>query len=540
MSARSAIPFNISLLELTPKKLEGLKPVTKLDIMDGATNNFAEEGLFSVSIFGKVGDERRNARFSYIDIKVPIFHPIIFRTLVTLKRLYGDILAGTDYAVWNNQLKDFERASALTGKTGYHFFVQHWRQINFDNTKSDARDQKILLLHKYAEKALTSKIVVLPAGLRDIEITNDGRMKEDEINTFYRALLAISNSITANAVESNPELVNTSRYTLQTKFNALYDLLESMVEGKKKLLMGKWASRRIMNGTRNVITAMDTSVPYLGAPGAVGFNHTLIGLYQAMKSILPVAIYHLRRGFLAQVFREVNAPVKLVNKKTLMAEEVALKSQYFDRWMTNEGIEKVITAFQEEGLRNKPLEIEGRYLGLIYKGPDHTFKLIHDIREVPEARNNGDVMPLTFCELLYCSLYRVINRHPLFVTRYPITGVGSIYPSKMYVKTTIKSEVRRELNAAWEPQDETYVAYEFPTRGDYVNSLVPHPSKLDGMEADFDGDTSSGNATYGDESIAEIDNYLTKKRAYVGTDGKFISSVDISTIALVLHNLTGD
>ena len=69
------VPFNISLLELTPDKLRGLKPVTKLDIFEGGPPDFSEEGLFSTGIFGRVGDERRNYRFAYIDIKVPVLHP---------------------------------------------------------------------------------------------------------------------------------------------------------------------------------------------------------------------------------------------------------------------------------------------------------------------------------------------------------------------------------------------------------------------------------------------------------------------------------
>lgn len=54
-----------------------------------------------------------------------------------------------------------------------------------------------------------------------------------------------------------------------------------------------------------------------------------------------------------------------------------------------------------------------------------------------------------------------------------------------------------------------------------------------------DGDTMSANVTYSDESITEVNSYLTKKRAYIGTDGEFTSSIDVSTVALVMHNLTG-
>jgi hypothetical protein len=541
MPQRSAIPFNISLLDLTPAKLQGLKPVTALDFFDGNSNNFHENGLFSVSIFGKVGDEKRSQRFSYIDIKVPVFHPVIFRALVSLKRLYGDILSGSEYATWNPDIRDFERSDLSNGKTGYQFFVSQWRNIAFAETKSDQRQQNILLIEKFKERALTSKIVVMPAGMRDLEVGADGRIREDEINTIYRSILAKSNSVTDSALRSNPEIINTVRYSLQTTFNQLYDLLESMVEGKKKLLMGKWASRRVFDGTRNVITAMDTSAAYLGAPGSVGFNNTAVGLYQLLKAARPVAVYHIRNGFLQKVFPGAGMAARLVNKKTLQAEPTQLKPEYFDRWMTTEGIEKILTAFGEEDLRHKPIEIDGKYLGLIYKGPDMTFRFMNGIDELPEDRNRKDVSPITFCELLYLSTYRELDKLPLFLTRYPITGIGSIVPSKAHVRTTIRAEPRKELGPDWAPIGEDYVAYEFPIMGGaFINSLVPHSSKLARLGADFDGDTASGNVTYTDESIQELDDFLGSRRAYVGTDGRALSSVAVSTVDLVLHNLTGE
>lgn len=538
---RSPVPFNVSLLQLTPGKLQGIKPVRVLDIFDGAGQNFHEDGLYSVSIFGKVGDERRSVRVSYIDAKVPIFHPVIFRALVDLKRLYGDIMAGTEYAVWNTEARDFERSNQLDGRTGFQFFCEHWKDIRPTITKSVPREQNIKLIEKYKDMAMTDKVLVMPAGLRDVEILPDGRVQKDEINDFYASLLGTANTISEASTKSNLEMLNFSRMRLQRIFNELYAHLESMVEGKKKLIMGKWASRRIQNGTRNVITAMDTSVAYLGAEGNPGVNSTVMGLYQTLKALGPVARYHVRNGFLSRVFSAVDAPAALVNKKTLKTEMVMLKSVYFDRWMTDEGIEKVITAFNQESLRHKPVEIEGRYLGLVYKGPDGTFKIIQSIDELPATRNKADVHPLSFCELLYLSTYRELNKFPVFVTRYPVTGLGSIYASKVYAKTTIRAEQRRELDENWAPMDDSHVAYEYPIAGGpFVNSLVPHSSKLKGLGADFDGDTSSANVTYSDEAVREVNEFLTKKRAYVGLDGRFIASTSVDTVNLVMHNLTGD
>jgi len=539
MVGRSDIPFNVSILELTPAKLAGMKPVTSLGIFDSTQTSFDENGLFSVSIFGKMGDDRRNQRFSYINLNIRIFHPIVFRALVNCKRLYGSIMGASEYAIWDPIAKDFERASPIDGRTGFHFFLEHWEEIEFGESESVSREQNVLLIKKYRSVALTDKMLVMPAGVRDVEI-EDGRTRMDDLNEHYQRALSISNTITNAGLKHNPEIINTARYNLQLTFNRLYEAIENMVQGKKKLLMGKWASRRIMNGTRNVITAMNTSIPYLGAPGALDFNDSIIGLYQMMKAALPRARHFIRYGFLSKVFLDVSSPVYLVNKETYKIESVSLRSQYFDRWMTDEGIEKVITSFNDEDLRHKPIEIEGRYLGLIYKGPDGTFKLLQDIDDLPATRSRKDVHPLTFCELLYCSVYNHLQGLPLFITRYPVTGVGSVVTGRAYVKTTTRAETRRELDFNWEPMDDTHIAREFPIRNTpFVNSVSPHSSRLAGLGADFDGDTVSANCTYSEESIAELNNHLKTKKAYVGTDGRFLHSTSVSTVQLVLFNLTG-
>lgn len=540
MSTKQAIPFNISILELTPGKLEGLKPVRVLDIFDGNSGNFNEDGLFSPSIFGKIGTELRMERFSYIDIKLPVFHPVIYNTIIKLKGLYEEIITGNGYATWNAALKDFERSDAVNGKTGFSYFLKYWKDIKHVNTGSTLREEAIKLLEMYKDKALVTKVVVIPAGLRDVEIGNSGRVSQDDINKEYARLLSIANTINENVVKANPDLLDVSRLSLQRAFIGVYSNLEARLEGKHKHIMGKWASRRIMNGTANVITALDVSTAYLGDKGNIGYKNTAIGMYQAMKSILPVSIHLIKTGFLSKVFINPNMPVTLINKKTLKSEQVSLPSIYHDRYATDEGIEKVITAFNDIEVRNLPLEINGYYVGLLYRGPDGTFKIIQDIDSVPKDRNKADVTPLTFGQLLYISIYKTINTYPLMVTRYPITGIGSIYPSFMFVKSTIKYEKRRELGDGWEPLSDEYVAYQFPTDGQYLNSLVPHTSRLIGLSADYDGDRSSGNATYSIESKNEIASYLTKKRAYVGTDGRFTASASTSTSELVFFNMTGD
>lgn len=535
-----SVPFNIKLLVLTDDKLVGLKPVTVLDAFDGASKNFHESGLFSTSIFGKVGEDQRSYRYSYINIKLEIFHPIVYRALIQLRRYYADIISGMEYATWNELTGDFEKSSSLIGETGFHFFKKHWQKIVFEKRPSDTREQNIKLLQMYKDSALISKIIVMPAGLRDLEIDADGRFSEDEINTLYRKLLALSNSVPKDTLHTNPEILDRINYSMQSTFNQVYDQLEDFTEGKKKLLMGKWASRRIFNGTRNVITAFNNNSKTLGSPGNFGFNDTVIGLYQYYKANMPVCRYMLRTGFLSKVFTGPNSPVTLINKKTLKKEIVEIDARYHDAWMSDEGLEKVITSFGEEIVRHRELEIAGKYVGLIYKGPDNTFKLMQDIDELPVGRLKEHVMPMTFCELLYISIYKKANDYPLFVTRFPVTGFGSIYPSMSYLRPTVSVEERRELDDEWLPGDDKTIAYQFPVKdASFVNSTSPHPSRLSRLNADFDGDTASSNIVYSDEAIAEVKQYINSKKYYVGSDGKINFSADTATVSYVLKNMTG-
>lgn len=539
MIDKSDIPFNVSILELTPKKLFGLKPVTALDIFDGATGNLHEDGLFSISIFGKMGDERRDSRFSYIDIKIPVFHPIIYFALIDIKALYGAIMQSKEYAIWNPVLHDFERSNPIDGETGFHFFLMHWKDIVFPEKKSDLRQDQVKMIEKYKSIAMVDKIPVIPAGLRDVEVSEDGRVRKDEINDFYSTFISVANTLSDVTIKISPELYNVARFKLQSNLNNLYTTIENMIKGKKKLFLNKWASRRIQNGTRNVITSMRLDNPVLGGQGSIGYNNTVVGLYQALKAALPVSKFQLMNSYLSEIFVSPDYPTNLIDKKTLKMVPHRLDIQTYDRWTTDEGLDKLITGFNEESIRHNFIDVEGYYLCLIYKGPEGGYKLFQNIDELPEHLDKNNVSPITWAELFYLTTEKELNKLPAFVTRYPITGIGSIYPSITYIKTTTNAEIRTPMDDSWQLMGSEHTHHQFPIRGSaFINALSPHASKLVGLGADFDGDTCSYNVVYSDESKNEISTFLNSKRAFVGTDGRFISSIATDNVELVLHNLT--
>lgn len=481
-------PFNVWILTPTKDRLRFLKPTTSHDIFEGSTQTPHPEGLFSTDIYGRIGDDSRDTNFSYIALGATILHPLIFRTLGRLKSLYPGILFGTRFATWDNELKDFLPSNAIDGNTGYSFFMQHYPQMVFPLTKSEARIQRVTLLNKYRTEALTENILVIPAGLRDLEVKEGGRIAQDEINDYYRTLLSVANVFKNVQVGKDEPVFDNSRKSAQMAFNAIYDYLEKMIEGKKGLIQRKWARRSVFNGTRNVLSAMDTSCEVLGDDRAVTATTTQVGLYQLMKAVLPVTQYELRNGWLSEVFATGDDTVPLVDVDTLQKTYVRVTIDSLDRWGTLEGLEKVINAFAKPGNRHKPIKIEGHYLGLIYVDKYH-WRIFNDITDLPDELDRKNVMPLTLAQLLYCSVYVRFRKVYGFITRYPVTGAGSIYPSKLYCLTTQNATRKSPLDANWEPMEDAVKALEFPSsdpKDTWNDTMVPHLTALSGLGADFD------------------------------------------------------
>lgn len=543
-------PFNLAIIKLTEERLRTLRPVRSLDIFDGMSSNFHDDGLFSVSTFGRIGSDERDRKFGFIDIKAPVFHPIIHKRLIQLQAFYEKIMLGKAYARFDKVEQNFVPCAPDEegAGTGYGFFCQHWENIKFKRNKSLARGFRVDVVEKYRDRALTDKILVLPAGLRDIEVDEHGHTKEHEFNEPYRKLVAVSNTLQGGVTArhsggfDNNQFLDGPRRSLQLAFNDIYDRIDNTIYGKKGFAQAKWGSRAIFNGTRNVISSMDTSTYYFGGPQTMRIYDTQIGLFQTIKGCLPVAVHCLSAGWLSQVFSAGDVNALLVNKKTLKPEYVQVSTEIVDRWTSVEGLEKIIDSFEEEHNRQKPIDIEGYWLGLIYVD-DKSFKIFNDIDQLPAHLSPDNVHPLTMAQLIYLSGYRRWYDLPIHVTRFPVTGVGSMYPNMVYTRTTIKASPKVELDWDWEPMGDEYVAREFPDldpHATFMDSQSPHPAYLAGLGADFDGDTASGDIVYSKEAVEEAKEYMNSRGFLVSPSGSLYTSADTDIIALVLRNLLSD
>lgn len=557
------LPFNIEIAKVDKDRLRALKPVTTTDMMGGSgqvmgkedsannllkwqgeesmSSRFHSEGLFSTSIFGSVGDPTRDKKFSFISIKTTVLHPIIYNTLLKLNRIYGGILAGTTYAVWNSELSDFEVSNEVDGETGYSFFIKHWENIVFKTTKSPLRTEKIKLINKYKHVALTSNILVLPAGLRDIRVGVGNRLEFDEINDIYRKIIGVSNGIKTSGENTESSVLDYSRYQITLAFNSLYKYIESMLKGKRGFIQSKWAKRRLFNGTRNVISAMRTSRADLDDIHAFRALDTIFGLFQALRGFLPHSLYGLRTVLLDKVMGiDTNDNTAfLVDPTTLKRVKVELNPLTKDQWSTLDGLEKVINSWEQKENRHRVITIEDYYLALIYRGPDNTFKVFQDISELPKDKDRKHVYPITLSEFLYYSTYMQFKDKKVIPSRYPIGGIDSVYPSNLFIKSTIKDSVLTPLDDDWSPMGSEYIAPSFPSRdGPFLESMNVSNLRLAGLGGDFDGDLCSGNGIYSTEGIKEIEATLASKAAYVNASNKLRASVNTDVLSLVIKNMT--
>lgn len=522
------LPFTITILDNKKSRLGNLEPVTSLDIFDGMSKDFHPNGLYSIPLFGKQGDEQRLDAFSYIDMRTEVLHPYVFKEMISIKRFYKEILSGESYAQWDAKRKDFVRSNEIKGKTGYGFFMSKWREINFGTSKSYQRQKTIRLLNDYRDKAPVRYLMVLPAGMRDITV-EEGKTSEDDINNHYRKAITLANTIIGTEESRNDPMNDMSRWGLQLAFNEVFNTIFKMLKGKKSFPLAKWASRRIHYGTANVISSKEMSCSDLDSPGRVDPRVTFCGLYQSLLGNRTKSIYSILNGFLESVFDSDNREATVVDSKTLKSKRVSLNYKWVDKWRTVEGINKLLNSYENEKMRHDSVKLGKDYIGLIYDFNDDV-KLFNGIDTLPEHICGSEKMaqsliedkrirPVTYTELFYLLTAASFEDVYGTVTRYPIAGFGSIYISRVVTKTTTTSFVKRVLNSHWAADDSPgSVVTQFPdtlNRGYFLNTMQPDASRLSALVADFDGDRCSLNFLHTDEGLAAARKQLNTLESFI-------------------------
>lgn len=527
--------LNLDFIIPTKKDLLTIRPVTKLNIFKSG-NDFEPEGLFSTEIFGPIGSMARQEKFGYIDLGVGLLHPSVYQDLIGLSTKYKQIIHGDARAVFNKDEGDFtivDKDDQGDSGTGLYFFIKYMDKINFSDNNSDRRHFNIKKVRKYGTvESLIYQVLVLPAGLRDY-IVKDGKPSEDEINDKYRAMLSISNTLkNMRLTEEYMELFNSTIINLQKIFLDIYlafNGANGVLSGKTGFIQNKWSKRGVKYGTRNVITPMVKGVLNLDSPNQIGFNDTVMGVYQFVNAISPVTKHYIKNSFISRVIEDDNSRAYLFNDK-FDSVLVEISNKEKKTWTSFEGLDKILSKIGQDAIRFSEVKIEGKYPFLVRD----TGKSIEIFYGGDSIEDKTDVRPITYMELLYLAIHDVKNKYPAKVTRYPVTGGGSTYPSKIFLKTTVVSRtVTLKVNGIEKEIHEYPILSQKP-----YNAMSPHYSRLGGLGADHDGDQMSADIAMSDDVIAETNAMLDSIAYYVTPDDKLAFSVRTTVSDLVMKHLT--
>lgn len=541
INAIDKLPFNIDLLQVQESDLSKVGKISESKIFDNM-NNFHSEGLFSTTIFGAVGSEHRAQMFGYIDLKITIFHPLVYYAIINLKAFYKQIAEGKVTAIFNPKTGEFEKSNSEEASTGIHFLYSHTKQLKFEKNQSDKRNFLIDMFNEAVRKNNYSLryLLVIPAGIRDYIVDENGKPQEDEINSFYRRLISQSTLVNEITAKKTPEVYDSLAIGMQNTTLELFEYLKSLLEGKNKLILGKWLSRKIFNSTRNVLSSSIDKSSNVNDQNRLGYNQCLVGLHQFIRAAVPKSTYEIKNKYIKNVFIENSSRAILVNTKTLLKEEVENSSiqKEYDLWTSSEELLKTISMLENLTNRNDPIVLnKGKhYLGLLYRD-DKYFKFFSSIDELPDTFSKDKVTPVSLGELMYMSVYDMNGKYPGFVTRYPITGYGSVYPAYVKFITTTESDTLEELDENWFPSGK--IASSFPRKNsNYFNTCAVHPSHLGALGGDYDGDTVSLTMLLSDEAIEEVNKFTSRREYYVNNENEFVFSCDTDILSAVFAFMT--
>ena len=493
--------FNIDILSITDEHLRYMGEVKTGIIFVSNTQNFHPDGLFSTEIFGPIGSELRNSKMGYINMRAEVFHPLMFNVIEDLKALYINIIYGKQYAKFDTKLKDFILSTKDDGgRTGFSFFLEHVDKLQPPNVgDSSGRKFRLDFFKKFQGKEyLCSKCLVLPAGLRDYTLDKNGRPTEDEVNNLYRKLLISASLLeNTNMGNLNSSMLDPIRIKLQKTFNSIFNHFYTMLNGKEKFIQAKWAKRTIENGTRNVLTSFPEKIQDLTKEhSTTNVNTTAVGLYQYVKAITPITIFHIQSKVSSKVFNMNSDTALLIDPATMKSGYFTIPIKKRDEWLSIEGITGLMDKLNTPENRDHPVMVDKYYM-FMCSDDGKNIRVYRHTDEIPEDINPKHLRPLTYSELFYIAIYEVRNKYPAFVTRFPITGLGSIYPSNVNVKTTV---INRTVNMNFlgdEFEMEEYMIF----GEEYLVSTSVHHNRLKRLGADFDGRQIAGSGLIAGNSL---------------------------------------
>ena len=533
-------------------KVNELKAITN-PMFFARTNMPTVDGLLSNEIFGITKDDRTTI-FAYIDLAGEYFlHPLAYKIWSRLDSNVKLCVYEMDTFVYDPEKGKLK--SDPKGETGLKFLMKLIKTIDFKKTGSSKREVKINFLEKYREKLFMKDVVVIPAGMRDVNTEADGKVGVGEINKLYNAVVRDAKAL-QESDDYGLSLNGTLRGRIQDNIVKIYNWFifgrdpltgaDAQASGLSRKLglirragMKKsfdWGSRLVIctqNLRKEKLSDLDVDLDSIGLP-----------LAAVCANLFPYMLYWIRNWFSNRLSDVQNLTV--YNTKTKKLEQTKI-----DSWQTvysDERIKKEIGRFMH-GMSNRFVPIEAPIMNptkgtnyyLQFKGynvpnEDIAKKLINDQMSKESFHLNS--RPLTWCDLIYMAAMEVTKDKMTLITRFPMDSYYNQFPAKIKVISTIETEPILVWNTFYKKYPKITLAdINQNSSNHFVDVALPNNVRLGSIGGDFDGDTVSSKVPYSIEANDELYKAINAKIHYIGFGG--INKMETSHEgAQAIYNIT--
>ena len=490
-------------------------------------------GLFSYEIFGLTADERRR-QFAYIDLHESFFHPFVYEILMALMPKKFDKCASGNgsWKIEDGELieiKDKNSKEYNEDNSGILWLKENYKKLKIKETGSMTRSDRIRLLKDLSDEDIfITKWLVVPIVYRDID-KNSSIHKLPELNQYYNNIIRYANGLKES---SFGYFDNQLRYNLQHELIIIRRYGQSLIEKKNGFFHKAILGKSIDRGSGDVIST----------PSMRGYEKPSDNPVDVIHSGIPLAkclimgydfIMRYCLNFFADHFKELSEyPVyKKVDGKWQITGKVDIQD-VVERYSAKE-IKKKINRFKNShATRFDPITImtkDGREIPIFLLGTydyDNFNGLVEPLR------------PMTWTDLFYLAAQNTVGDKYAYITRYPVESHNHIFPSRVFVLSTLKTV------KAWIYDDyyEHYPSIDFNIPSDRVSSCFNDTITLsnmciEAMGADYDGDTVRSKICFSIEANEEAKKISESIKNFVSPEGELIRTLAHES-SLCFYNMT--
>lgn len=507
------------------------------------------DGLFSYELFG-VSDEDRKNIFGYINLNFNAIHPMVFNLLNSRLGSFKFLLNGTKYAVIENKKIKFVDEDFPGAETGSDFLYDHFDEISWidaiEEEEIESLDKKTRLKFLQSLKKdefFINKWLVLPPFYR-AENSTDKTMG-DQINKLYKELILKTRSLKTG--------FSFSLFSVETKIriqNILKDLYLSTIApasgknlviekgrtegtlvgaGKTSMIRKHLIGKTIDWTASSVITAPHNSLATKFEQKPVPFGYSCFPLATLISLFQPFFVYGMNQylEMIITQFKELNgARIQKINIDQFNSEEIGRMIKRFIK--TPKG-------------RFEPITI--KYRGI--DNSDYTaIPAIYEYKTKQDfiSKKNYIERDLTLTDLLYLVAKDALKDKHVYITRYPITDIQSIFPAKVKVLSTTRTHetylslIRPEDEELikTKPEDAYYPEYpNIPYIGapynqnnvNFFDVMILGNEYIASMGADYDGDMLYLKSVFSKEANAEAERLIWSKTNMLNARGELSRSI---------------